>query len=45
VYEAAPRETLDPALIRADEALYLAKRSGRDQVPIGAPEGLENEAN
>ncbi len=38
VYEAAPQETLEDALIRADEALYLAKRSGRNQVIVGARE-------
>lgn len=40
VFEAAPQQTLDQALIHADEALYLAKRNGRDQVVIGNPASL-----
>ena len=36
VYTAAPRETLEQALIHADEALYQAKRGGRDQVFVGS---------
>jgi diguanylate cyclase (GGDEF)-like protein len=30
-----PQETLDAALQRADDALYRAKRGGRDQVQVG----------
>ncbi len=40
VYETTPQQTLEQALIHADEALYLAKRSGRDKVIIGSPVAL-----
>jgi PleD family two-component response regulator len=31
----APDEALEPALARADEALYRAKNAGRNQVQVG----------
>lgn len=36
VCEADPERTLDAALARADEALYAAKRGGRDRVVVAA---------
>ncbi|PXW96606.1 diguanylate cyclase (GGDEF)-like protein [Sphaerotilus hippei] len=39
VAQATPHQTLDTLIRRADEALYAAKRAGRDRVHVAAPDG------